>query len=195
MRVEARLVLRGDEHGGQALRRVVLVVDGDLGLPVRSQVVEQSALADVGELQTRHGGPLSLDATGGQAGDDLALEDQDKNDQRHGDDDRGRHDRPRRLLELARPGEEGEQPPSTAAGAYLLTAAPLAQLEGFVPRKACDGTGTTIPLVVSNMTAVAGRRMAEQDLSMWPLVRWYMAMGNSGVGSALLRSNALRSPS
>jgi hypothetical protein len=37
---------------------------------------------------------------------------------------------------------EGDQPPTTAAGAYLLTAAPLAQLEGFVPRKACDGTST-----------------------------------------------------
>jgi hypothetical protein len=37
---------------------------------------------------------------------------------------------------------EGGEPPVTAAGAYLLTVAPLAQLEGFVPRKACDGTST-----------------------------------------------------
>jgi len=40
-------------------------------------------------------------------------------------------------------GTEGEEPPAAAAGAYLLTAAPLAQLEGFVPRQACDGTGTS----------------------------------------------------
>lgn len=40
-------------------------------------------------------------------------------------------------------GAEGEPAPITAAGAYLLTAAPLARLEGFVPRKACDGTGTS----------------------------------------------------
>jgi hypothetical protein len=36
-----------------------------------------------------------------------------------------------------------EQPPTLTTGAYLLTAAPLAQLEGAVPRKACDGTGTS----------------------------------------------------
>ncbi len=37
----------------------------------------------------------------------------------------------------------GEQPASTADGAYLLTAAPLAQLQGFAPRQACDGTATS----------------------------------------------------
>ena len=47
------------------------------------------ALADVVELQMRHGGSLSaLDTAGGQAGHDLALEDQDEHDQRHGHDDR-----------------------------------------------------------------------------------------------------------
>ena len=30
-----------------------------------------------------------------------------------------------------------------------------------VDLSSCDGTGTTLPLVVANMTAVSGRRMAE----------------------------------
>src|SRR5690606_7433396 len=36
--------------------------------------------------------PLTLDAAGGQAADDLALEDEHQHDKRNGHDDRGRHD-------------------------------------------------------------------------------------------------------
>lgn len=39
--------------------------------------------------------------------------------------------------------DDPDQPAPVSSGAYLLTAAPLAQLEGAVPRKACDGTGTS----------------------------------------------------
>ena len=46
---------------------------------------------------------LSLDPAGGQPGDDLALEDQDENDQRHRDDHRGGHDVAPRDLELPAP--------------------------------------------------------------------------------------------
>ncbi len=36
-----------------------------------------------------------------------------------------------------------QTPAAVTSGAYLLTARPSAQLEGFVPRKACDGTKTS----------------------------------------------------
>jgi hypothetical protein len=39
--------------------------------------------------------------------------------------------------------DDPDQPAAVTSGAYLLTATPLAQLEGFVPRRACDGTGTS----------------------------------------------------
>src|SRR6478609_11350596 len=42
----------------------------------------------------------ALDGALGQAGHDLALEEQDEDDDRDGHDDRGGGDRPRRLLEL-----------------------------------------------------------------------------------------------
>src|SRR3954470_5014428 len=49
------------------------------------------------------------DRAGGQAGDDALLEEQDQDDQRYGDDDRGRRDRPEWDVELARPGEERDR--------------------------------------------------------------------------------------
>ena len=47
--VDARSGLGGDQHGGEPLRDVVLVLDGDLGLAVGTQVVDQPRLANFGE--------------------------------------------------------------------------------------------------------------------------------------------------
>src|SRR5438094_1878703 len=54
-------------------------------------------------------GALALDRAGGEAGDDPLLEDEHEHDQRHGDDDRGRADRPERDLELRAAGEERDR--------------------------------------------------------------------------------------
>ena len=43
-------VLGGDDHGVQADRNVVLIVDGDLRLAVRPQVGQGAVLADLGQL-------------------------------------------------------------------------------------------------------------------------------------------------
>jgi hypothetical protein len=47
--VEARLVLGRDEHGLERDRHAVLVVEGDLGLPVRAEVGQDARLAHLGE--------------------------------------------------------------------------------------------------------------------------------------------------
>src|SRR3954447_2833961 len=51
----------------------------------------------------------ALDGALGQAGHDLALEQQDEDDDRDGDDDGRGGDRSRRLLELRGAGEEGQR--------------------------------------------------------------------------------------
>src|SRR3982750_4874926 len=51
----------------------------------------------------------ALDRARGQAGDDALLEEQDEEDQRDRDHDRRRRDRPQRLLELGRAGEERDR--------------------------------------------------------------------------------------
>src|SRR3954468_6146915 len=51
----------------------------------------------------------ALDRARGQAGDDALLEEQDEDDQRHRDDDRGRRDRPEGDVELARAREERDR--------------------------------------------------------------------------------------
>ncbi len=47
--IEARLMLGRDQHGAQRTRHAVLVVDGDLRLPVGPQVREDPRLADLRE--------------------------------------------------------------------------------------------------------------------------------------------------
>src|SRR3990167_4215678 len=76
--------------------------------------------------------PLSLDPAGGEPGDDLALEDEDEDDERHGDDDRGRHQDAPRYLEGGRTGEERNR--------HRARALRIAEDEGqsekkFVPRR------------------------------------------------------------
>ena len=61
----------------------------DVGAPVSASTPEPSA-----EGSTLHG-------SGGEAGQDVALEDQHERDERHGDDDRRGHDRAPGLLERA----------------------------------------------------------------------------------------------
>src|SRR6476619_3895885 len=53
--------------------------------------------------------PSALDRTVGEAGNDLPLEQQHEDDDREGDDDRGRRDGARGLFELRGAGEEGER--------------------------------------------------------------------------------------
>ena len=47
--IYTRLMLRGDEHGPEGDRLVALVIEGDLGLPVRAQVREYPGLTNLGQ--------------------------------------------------------------------------------------------------------------------------------------------------
>lgn len=58
---------------------------------------------------------------------------------------------------------DGHQPPYdlTYDDVFIVPSSSTVASRFDVDLSTCDGTGTTIPVVVANMTAVAGRRMAE----------------------------------
>ena len=74
--------------------------------------------------------------------------------------DRGRADTQGMRLLNAAP-DLGYFPDLTYNDVFLVPGRSAVQSRGHVDLAAGDGTGTTIPIVVANMTAVAGRRMAE----------------------------------
>ena len=66
-----------------------------------------------------------------------------------------------RFLPRSRPADQPVGPDLTYSDVFLVPSRSAVVSRLDVDLASDDGTGTTIPLVVANMTAVAGRRMAE----------------------------------